>query len=160
MRDKLSEQRAQELHPNAKHNFITFIEDAEESLNITLRIIQGYRSFEEQDELYSHGRTKFVDEHGNKLGIVTNAKAGQSYHQYRLAIDVCPIINGKLDWNFDYSKLEPFAEKYGLEWGGGWKKFKDMPHFQKTFGLTWQQLKYKHDNQDFIPGTDYIFILK
>jgi peptidoglycan L-alanyl-D-glutamate endopeptidase CwlK len=32
-------------------------------------------------------------------------------------------------------------KKYGWEWGGDWKKFKDAPHFQKTFGYTTTQLK-------------------
>lgn len=32
--------------------------------------------------------------------------------------------------------------------GGDWKNFKDQPHFQKSFGLNWQQMKAKIDSGD------------
>jgi peptidoglycan L-alanyl-D-glutamate endopeptidase CwlK len=156
MRDKVSEQRVDELHPKVREDFRSFINEAEEALDITIRVTQGRRTFAEQEEIYSRGRTKFVDEHGNKLGIVTKAKPGQSFHQYDLAIDVVPIVNGKLDWNFSYWKLSAHAGNHGIEWGGTWKGFKDMPHFQKTLGYTWQQLLDKHNKKDFIPGTEYV----
>ena len=43
------------------------------------------------------------------------------------------------------------------EWGGDWK-FKDTPHFQKTFGLTWQQMKAKIDSGDFVIENDVKYI--
>lgn len=30
--------------------------------------------------------------------------------------------------------------EYGFEWGGNWTSFKDMPHFQITFGYTTSEL--------------------
>uniref|UniRef100_UPI0030F5E7DE M15 family metallopeptidase n=1 Tax=Paenibacillus sp. FSL R10-2748 TaxID=2954658 RepID=UPI0030F5E7DE len=36
----------------------------------------------------------------------------------------------------DWSKVVEEAKKLGLEWGGDWRSFKDMPHFQMTFGLS------------------------
>lgn len=155
MKDKISEQRCALLHPLVRDKFKKFIEDAEEGLGITLRIVQGLRTFEEQNELYSHGRTKFFDAKGNKLGVVTKAKAGQGYHNYALAVDLAPIIDGKLDWNFDYSKLTKFMPA-GMAWGGNWTSFKDRPHFQMTMGLNWRQMLAKYNNQDFIAGTKYI----
>ena len=61
-------------------------------MGIKLRIIQGFRTYAEQDALYAQGRTK----KGKK---VTNAKGGQSNHNLGLAIDVAEIKNGNIDWN-------------------------------------------------------------
>jgi peptidoglycan L-alanyl-D-glutamate endopeptidase CwlK len=46
----------------------------------------------------------------------------------------------------------------GWEWGGDWKKLKDKPHFQKTFGFKWQDLIKKYRTKDFITGTEYVNI--
>lgn len=60
MKDKISIERLNKLHPKAKPIFEAFITEAETSLNITLRISQGLRTIKEQDDLYSIGRTKPV----------------------------------------------------------------------------------------------------
>lgn len=134
MKDAISQKRVSELHPRVKEDFLHFIEDAEKGLDITLRVVQGLRTFAEQYELYMHGRTKFFDAKGNKLGIVTKAKAGKSWHNYGCAIDVVPLINGRPNWSFNYEKLVKFMPS-GMEWGGAWKEgFTDKPHFQIRLG--------------------------
>lgn len=150
MKDTYTEKRVAQLHPKVKEDFINFINDAEAALGITIRITQGLRPFAEQAALYAQGRTVFVDSKGRKLGIVTNAKPGQSFHQYGLAVDLAIMVDGKVDWNFDYSKLKPFAAKYGISWGGDWKSFKDRPHFEKGLGHTWRTLLAKYNKKDFI----------
>ena len=72
---------------------------------------------------------------------MTNARGGQSNHNYGLAVDVVPFSDGKPNWNAPNSiwvALGAEAEKLGLEWGGGWKKFIDRPHVQLP-GLTIKQ---------------------
>lgn len=44
-------------------------------------VTEGYRSGARQDQLYAQGRTRPGE-------IVTNAKAGQSAHNYGLAVDI------------------------------------------------------------------------
>ena len=107
------------------------------------------RTFKEQDELFALGRTK----PGKK---VTNAKGGQSYHNYGLAFDIVLLVDTNADGKFDKASWETnvdfdkdgradwlevvtICKRYGWEWGGDWK-FTDMPHFQKTFGLSIAQL--------------------
>jgi DNA polymerase III delta prime subunit len=41
--------------------------------------------------------------------------------------------------------LVKIFKSYGWEWGGDWK-FTDMPHFQKTYGLSIKQLQFKTKN--------------
>lgn len=82
---------------------------------------------------------------------VTNAKAGQSIHNYGLSLDIVLIIDGKTaswdvkkDWDndrqSDWMEVVSIFKKYGWSWGGDWRTFKDMPHFEKTFGNTWRTL--------------------
>lgn len=101
-------------------------------LGIDILITSTYRDAESQNALYAQGRTT----PGN---IVTNAKAGQSYHNFRVAYDVVPMRNGKPVWDASdpiWKLVGEAGKKAGLEWAGDWKKFKEFPHFQYTGGLT------------------------
>ena len=94
-----------------------------------VRITQGYRSKEEQDKLYAQGRT-------TKGSIVTNAKGGESFHQYGVAVDFVFIKEGYLATNYMWGLLGRVGKEQGFEWGGDWKSFVDKPHFQMTKGHT------------------------
>lgn len=151
MKDAISIKRVKELHPKVVEDFKNFITNAENALGIVIRVSQGMRTFKEQQALYDLGRTKAGK-------VVTNAKPGSSFHQYGLAVDLVEIINGGVDWGFDMAKLVPYADKYGIEWGGNWHSFKDYPHFQKSFGWGWRSLLDKYNKKDFISGTQYVNI--
>ena len=75
--------------------------------------------------------------------IVTNARAGQSFHNYRCAFDVVPLVNGKCIWDDEYlwNKIGMIGEFCGLIWAGRWTTFKETAHFQYTGGLTISQLE-------------------
>lgn len=132
------------------------------------RFAYTLRTFAEQDAIYAQGRTKLFDANGNRLGKVSNAKGGQSYHNYGLAIDIV-LIDGKSasyqtnidfdkDGKADWMEIVDIFKAYGWAWGGDWKKFPDKPHFEKTFGYTTQQLLAKYNAKDFIVGTNYVKI--
>ena len=99
--------------------------------HIYILITSTYRDAESQNALYAQGRTA----PGKK---VTNAKGGQSYHNWKVAFDFCPLVNGKPNWNDValYTKCGEIAESVGLEWAGRWKTFKELAHCQYTGGLT------------------------
>ena len=96
-----------------------------------ITVIQTLRTIAEQDALYAEGRTT----PGN---IVTKAKGGYSLHNYGVAFDVCPVVNGKLIWNDTdlFKKVGALGQGLGLEWGGTWTSFVDLPHFQYLAGYT------------------------
>lgn len=151
MKDNISQARLLALHPRAREDFRMFIEDAEAGLNIKLRIAQGMRTMAEQQALYNKGRTTA----GAK---VTNAKAGSSYHNYGLAIDLVVMDGAKADWNYDMKKLTPYADKHEIKWGGNWRTFKDTPHFEKTFGIEWREMLKRYQDKNFILNTEYIIL--
>jgi len=104
---------------------------------IELLITSTYRDNESQNALYAQGRT----EPGK---IVTNAKGGQSFHNYRCAVDVVPLVNGKPDWDGTHpiwAKIGNYGKLAGLEWAGEWTRFKELAHFQYTGGLTLSDLR-------------------
>lgn len=163
MKDAISIKRIEQLHPKVRDLFHNFVEECETIFKTTFRVVQGYRTFAEQDALYNQPHDHKDNDGDGKIDElderVTNAPGGKSFHNYGIAIDIVEMIDGKtVNWNFDYSKLKPIADKYGLEWGGAWVSIVDKPHFQKTFGLTIQQLYKKYLGKDFIPGTQYLNI--
>lgn len=155
--DKYTEQRINKLHPSIREEVHKIIEECDKALSgkAKIRVTQALRTFKEQDDLYAIGRTK----PGKK---VTNARGGQSIHNYGFAVDICLIIDGKTaswdtakDWDNDqvadwYECVKIFA-KYGWDWGGNWKKFKDLPHFDKKGYNNWRKLtKLKKDKQGYV----------
>jgi len=125
-----------ELLPVVKSKAEAFIETCKQN-DIDLLVTSTYRDIESQNELYAQGRTKDGK-------IVTNAKGGESFHNYRCALDVVPLVFGKPDWDGSHpvwKKVAEIGESIGLEWAGNWKSFKEQAHFQFTNGLTLADLK-------------------
>jgi len=124
-----------DLHPVVQELCKRFITECAKH-GVKVIITSTYRDFEAQTALYEQGRSK-------PGKIVTNAKAGESVHNYRLAFDFAPIVDDKIDWNNAklFTECGKIAEKCGLEWGGSWKKFKDLPHCQYMQGLTLADLQ-------------------
>ena len=164
MRDSISFERCQKLHPKIRQEAIDIIEAAEANFppTVKIRVAQGLRTIEEQNELYAIGRTKA----GKK---VTNAKGGSSFHNYGLSIDFCLCYdkdgNGVFDeisWDtakdfdkdgtIDWQEVVKAFEDKGWEWGGKWRTFKDYPHVQKTFNYTPSQLLSKLNNGEIENG--------
>ena len=113
---------------------------------IRVVITDDFRSAKDQDALYAQGRST----DGN---VVTNARGGESYHNYGLAIDFALAApeGEQLIWDMDYDgngnsksdwkEVVEIAKNLGFEWGGDWAKFKDYPHLQMSFGLTINDLQ-------------------
>lgn len=165
MLDKTNKDRIKLAHPKLRDE----LEDIVSEINTNVltgeskvRLAYTLRTWKEQDDLYAKGRTQ----PGKK---VTNAKGGDSFHNYGVAVDIVLIINGKeaswdtkKDWDkdkqSDWMEVVSIFKKKGWDWGGDWVSFKDMPHFEKTFGYTVKQLKEKYLKKEFITGTEYVKI--
>lgn len=108
--------------------------------DIDILITCTYRDFEMQDRLYAQGRMLPGQ-------IVTWAKAGDSWHNWRRAFDVVPLRAGKPIWSVRghdkeiWLKVGELGVSCGLEWGGNWTRHPDYPHFQDKTGRTLYGLK-------------------
>lgn len=143
------------LHPKFRQSAIDAWTEAQVAMpeNVKIIVVQGLRTFAESDALYAQGRTK-------PGPIVTNAPAGESFHNFSLAFDFEMVTNGKNDYVVgpNWMQVVSIMKKYGMEWGGDWKSIKDDPHFENRYGYTWRQLLVKHNAGDFIPGTTFVNI--
>ena len=132
----INSRKLEDLLPQVRSRVEAFLKAAEEA-GIDLLVTSTYRDNASQDALYAQGRTA-------PGKVVTNAKAGQSYHNFRCAVDVVPLRNGKPVWDTKdpvWQTVGRLGKAAGLEWAGDWKRFKEFPHFQYTGGLTLAQLQ-------------------
>jgi len=132
----INSRKLEDLIPQAKERVERFIALCHEQ-GIDLLVTSTFRDNESQGELYEQGRTR-------PGKIVTNAKAGESWHNYRCAVDVVPLVNGKPNWDGSdpiWQTIGELGEQAGLEWAGRWRSFKELAHFQYTGGLTLADLK-------------------
>lgn len=107
---------------------------------ITVIATSTYRDFDAQNAIYARGRTA-------PGKVVTNARAGDSWHNWRCAFDVLPLRCGKPVWGTSggdravWQRIGEIGEACGLEWAGRWTTFREMAHFQYTGGLTLADFK-------------------
>lgn len=164
--DKITLERIKTAHPLLVQELGLIYSEICSVLNgkAICRFAYVLRTFEEQTKIF------------NQKPKVTNAKAGQSYHNYGLAVDVVLLVDNDhnkthetASWDFatdfdgdgkaDWEEIDAIFKKYG--WEGLYNKRGkrwDLPHFQKTFGYTWQQLLEMHNAKKFIKGTTYVDI--
>ena len=125
--DPISEARLGEVHPALAEKIRSMAEMLALE-NITIKVTQGLRTWDQQAVLYAQGRTA----PGN---IVTDAGPGTSWHNYGLAVDVAPFDDGIPDWNVSHpawKRIVSVGESVGLVSGSAWRTFPDWPHFQLT----------------------------
>jgi len=157
--DKVTLDRIKLLHPKLRDEALEIYEEICQALNgrAECRFSFTLRTFAEQNELFAQGRTK-------PGAIVTRARGGQSWHNYGLAVDIVLLVGGKASWDIktdfdkdgrsDWMEVVDIFKRYGWEWGGDWKFF-DAPHFQKTFGMSINEMLKRHiagkvDKQGFV----------
>ena len=94
------------------------------AMGIRIKVISGFRTYEEQAALYAQGRT-------TPGPIVTNARPGYSNHNFGIAFDIGVFEgNNYLPESPKYKAVGALGIDIGLEWGGSWKTIVDAPHFQ------------------------------
>lgn len=133
--DTVSQQRLAGLHPKLA-DLVTKLMTQLEGEGIETRIVQGLRTWAEQDELYAQGRTKPGPE-------VTKARGGYSFHCFSLAVDIVPSTHAPgqpfdPDWHKEHptwKRMEDLGAQLGLVSGAAWRSFPDAPHFQLTGSL-------------------------
>lgn len=125
-----------DLNPAIRKSAYRFMQQAK-AAGYPFKITSAYRSWDEQERLYNQGRT-------TPGQIVTNARPGQSLHNYGLAFDV--LGEGENYNTTNWEAIAQIGKANGFEWGGDWAGLIDKPHFQKTFGYSISQLKSMYES--------------
>lgn len=119
-----ADRRWQRIAPDFRQRILAIYRVMREQYGYRMVLVEGYRSPERQAELA-------------RAGKATNAGAGQSCHQYGLAIDSALFRDGKLQWDMEdpwtrrgYFLYGELAAQAGLEWGGNWRSLKDYVHLE------------------------------
>lgn len=112
------------LHPYFRDKVLDLIENCK-AKGIELAFVETYRTHAKQNEYKGMGKK------------YTRSGGGKSKHQYGLAVDVVPIVNGEAQWDNKalWLKIGVTGEKLGLRWGGRWRHPFDPGHFEWTGGL-------------------------
>lgn len=139
-----SAENLKNLHPAVEAGAKDLIRLSHSCYNIDIRITQGYRTNKQQDALYDQGRSRAGE-------IVTNARGGESMHNYGLAFDFVQMVDGDISYDLEYDgnnsgksdwrEVAAVGKALGFEWGGDWKRFVDYPHFEMTFGYSLDDLQ-------------------
>lgn len=112
------------LHPYFRDKVLDLIQLCK-AKGIELAFVETYRTHAKQNEYKGMGKK------------YTRSGGGKSKHQYGLAVDVVPIIDGVAQWDNKplWLKVGLVGEKLGLRWGGRWRYPFDPGHFEWTGGL-------------------------
>jgi peptidoglycan L-alanyl-D-glutamate endopeptidase CwlK len=89
--------------------------------DLDFTVLEGLRTVERQKQLVSQGASKTMN----------------SRHITGHAVDLAPMIGGKIRWDWPLChklakivKAAAADEKVPLVWGGDWRAFKDGPHWE------------------------------
>jgi hypothetical protein len=145
----------EKLHPNIRNAAKSMLTNLKKN-NIHVEIYSSIRTFEEQNALYAIGR----NEDGNVIKgekPKTNAKGGESNHNFGLAFDIEIYDNdGKKDWNDKGEHWQATIRegiRQGFTSGSTFTDPKnDFPHFENMFGKTITDIKKLYDEGNSTGG--------
>jgi len=109
--------RLEGVHPD----LVRIVKTAASISDLDFTVLEGLRTVERQKQLFAQKATKTMN----------------SRHLTGHAVDLAPMIGGKISWDWPlYNRLAKVVkaaaaeEKIPLQWGGDWRQFKDGPHWE------------------------------
>ena len=105
------------VHPD----LVKVVQLAIQKSDLDFAVLEGVRTIDRQRQLFAQKATKTMN----------------SRHLTGHAVDLAPVINGDVSWDWPlYNRLaktvKASAAELGvpLTWGGDWRTFKDGPHWE------------------------------
>ena len=105
------------VHPD----LVRVVKKAAAMSSLDFTVLEGLRTLDRQRKLLAEGATKTLN----------------SRHITGHAVDLAPLIDGKVSWDWPlYHRLAKIVkaasadESVPITWGGDWRTFKDGPHWE------------------------------
>lgn len=115
-------ERLQGVHPD----LVRVVKRAITMTPVDFTVLEGLRTLARQKQLMAQGATRTMN----------------SRHLTGHAVDLAPVIDGKVSWDWPlYHRLGPAVKEAArlegvpITWGADWRTFKDGPHWE----LPWAQ---------------------
>lgn len=109
--------RLEGVHPD----LVRIVKKAADISDLDFTVLEGLRTVERQKQLFAQKATKTMN----------------SRHLTGHAVDLAPMIGGKISWDWPlYHRLAKTVkaaaavERLPVQWGGDWRTFKDGPHWE------------------------------
>lgn len=109
--------RLEGVHPD----LVRIVKKAAAISDLDFTVLEGLRTVERQKQLFAQKATKTMN----------------SRHLTGHAVDLAPMIGGKISWDWPlYNRLAKTVkaaaavERLPVQWGGDWRTFKDGPHWE------------------------------
>lgn len=122
-----SKARLKGVHPD----LVKVVERAIKLSTVDFTVLEGVRTPERQKTLVDSGASR-----------TTNSRHIPGADGYAKAVDLGAWIDDEVRWDWPlYAQINDAMQKASkelgipIEWGGGWRTFKDGPHFQ----LPWKE---------------------
>lgn len=100
---------------------VKIVQRASQISEVEFIVTEGVRTLERQKVLFAKGASKTL----------------KSKHIVGRAVDLAPVIDGEVRWDWPpfykiADAMKQAAKEQGvvIVWGGDWKSFKDGPHFE------------------------------
>lgn len=100
---------------------VRVVKHAIEISKVDFTVLEGVRTLATQRKYFAAGKTRTMN----------------SRHLTGHAVDLAPVINGEISWDWklfyplaDAMKAAAKAEGVRITWGGDWVTFKDGPHWE------------------------------
>ena len=121
------ENRTSLLHPYIEKSLLQALKDCKEQ-NLSVKPFETLRLPSRQNALFVQKKTK--------------AKAGESNHQFGLAVDLVFVNRNKLPtWKGDWNAVGKIMMKHGFAWGRYFSSFPEDCHFEMTFDIPKKDLR-------------------
>lgn len=128
-----SESRLVGVHPD----LVAVVRKAADLSDREFMVLEGVRTVAKQREYFNAGKSKTMN--SRHIPKPAKGQAGLVSH----AVDLAPLLDldgdGDLDVSWDHRDFRPIARLMkeaaallgvAIVWGGDWKSFVDMPHFE------------------------------
>jgi peptidoglycan L-alanyl-D-glutamate endopeptidase CwlK len=109
--------RLEGVHPD----LVRVVKKAAAMSDLDFTVLEGLRTVDRQKQLVKQGASKTLN----------------SRHITGHAVDLAPLIDGKVSWDWPlYHRLAKIIkaaaadENVPITWGGDWRTFKDGPHWE------------------------------